>query len=108
MRYGEAGGKDLLLYENTLWAEGYTAIAGIDEAGRGPLAGSVYAAAVILPQGCRIDGLRDSKKLSEKKARGALDEIVERAVAYGIYAVDSVRIDEINILRRRLKPCAAR
>lgn len=90
--------KDLLLYENTLWAEGYTAIAGIDEAGRGPLAGSVYAAAVILPQGCRIDGLRDSKKLSEKKREALFDEIVERAVAYGIYAVDSVRIDEINIL----------
>lgn len=90
--------KDLLLYENTLWAEGYTAIAGIDEAGRGPLAGSVYAAAVILPQGRRIDGLRDSKKLSEKKREALFDEIVERAVAYGIYAVDSVRIDEINIL----------
>lgn len=90
--------KDLLLYENTLWAEGYTAIAGIDEAGRGPLAGSVYAAAVILPQGCRIDGLRDSKKLSEKKREALFDEIVERAVAYGIYAVDSARIDEINIL----------
>lgn len=90
--------KDLLLYENTLWAEGYTAIAGIDEAGRGPLAGSVYVAAVILPQGCRIDGLRDSKKLSEKKREALFDEIVERAVAYGIYAVDSVRIDEINIL----------
>ena len=90
--------KDLLLYENTLWAEGYTAIAGIDEAGRGPLAGSVYAAAVILPQGCRIEGLRDSKKLSEKKRETLFDEIVERAVAYGIYAVDSARIDEINIL----------
>lgn len=90
--------KDLLLYENTLWAEGYTAIAGIDEAGRGPLAGSVYAAAVILPQGCRIEGLRDSKKLSEKKREALFDEIVERAVAYGIYAVDSARIDEINIL----------
>lgn len=90
--------KDLLLYENTLWAEGYTAIAGIDEAGRGPLAGSVYAAAVILPQGCRIDGLRDSKKLSEKKREMLFDEIVERAVTYGIYAVDSARIDEINIL----------
>lgn len=90
--------KDLLLYENTLWAEGYTAIAGIDEAGRGPLAGSVYAAAVILPQGCRIDGLRDSKKLSEKKREMLFDEIIERAVAYGIYAVDSARIDEINIL----------
>lgn len=90
--------KDLLLYENTLWAEGYTAIAGIDEAGRGPLAGSVYAAAVILPQGCRIEGLRDSKKLSEKKREALFDEIVERAVAYGIYSVDSARIDEINIL----------
>lgn len=51
-----------------------------------------------MPQGCRIDGLRDSKKLSEKKREALFDEIVERAVAYGIYAVDSVRIDEINIL----------
>lgn len=90
--------KDRLVYENTLWAEGYTAVAGIDEAGRGPLAGSVYAAAVILPQGCRIDGLRDSKKLSEKKRETLYDVIVREAAAYAVCAVDSARIDEINIL----------
>lgn len=90
--------KDMLLYENTLWAEGYSAVAGVDEAGRGPLAGSVYAAAVILPKGCIIDGLRDSKKLSEKKREQLYDVIVECAEAYGICAVDSERIDEINIL----------
>lgn len=90
--------KDRLVYENTLWAEGYTAVAGIDEAGRGPLAGSVYAAAVILPQGCRIDGLRDSKKLSEKKRETLYDVIVREAAAYAVCAVDSARIDKINIL----------
>lgn len=90
--------KDMLFYENKLWKQGYTAIAGIDEAGRGPLAGSVYAAAVILPRGCRIDGLRDSKKLSEKKREELYDVILEKAEAYGIFAVDSARIDEINIL----------
>lgn len=90
--------KDMLFYENKLWKQGYTAIAGIDEAGRGPLAGSVYAAAVILPRGCRIDGLRDSKKLSEKKREELYDVILEKAEAYSIFAVDSARIDEINIL----------
>lgn len=90
--------KDMLFYENKLWKQGYTAIAGIDEAGRGPLAGSVYAAAVILPRGCQIDGLRDSKKLSEKKREELYDVILEKAEAYGIFAVNSARIDEINIL----------
>lgn len=90
--------KDMLLYEAALWEQGYTAIAGIDEAGRGPLAGSVYAAAVILPRGCQIEGLRDSKKLSEKKREELYDVILDKAEAYGIFAVDSTRIDEINIL----------
>lgn len=90
--------KDMLAYENTLYEQGYKYIAGIDEAGRGPLAGSVYAAAVILPKGCEIEGLRDSKKLSEKKREMLFDVIIEKALAYGICAIDSDRIDEINIL----------
>lgn len=90
--------KDMLAYEKTLWEQGYEYIAGVDEAGRGPLAGSVYAAAVILPKGCEIEGLRDSKKLTEKKREVLFDVIKEKAIAYGICAVDSDRIDEINIL----------
>lgn len=90
--------KDMLAYEKTLWEQGYEYIAGVDEAGRGPLAGSVYAAAVVLPKGCEIEGLRDSKKLSEKKREALFDVIKEKALAYGICAVDSDRIDEINIL----------
>ncbi|MBE7026519.1 MAG: ribonuclease HII [Ruminococcaceae bacterium] len=90
--------KDMLAYENTLYEQGYKYVAGVDEAGRGPLAGSVYAAAVILPKGCLIDGLRDSKKLSEKKREQLFDVIIDKALAYGICAVDPERIDEINIL----------
>ncbi|MCC8169757.1 MAG: ribonuclease HII [Oscillospiraceae bacterium] len=77
---------------------GYVHIAGVDEAGRGPLAGPVYAAAVILPDGIFIDGIDDSKKLSEKKREELFDIICENAVAYNIYSVDEKRIDEINIL----------
>lgn len=90
--------KDMNAYENTLHDQGYKYVCGVDEAGRGPLAGSVYAAAVILPENCCIEGLRDSKKLSEKKREELFDVIIEKAVAYGICAVDSERIDEINIL----------
>ncbi len=90
--------KDMLAYEKTLWEQGYTYIAGVDEAGRGPLAGSVYAAAVVLPKDCEIEGLRDSKKLTEKKREALFDVIKEKALAYGICAIDSDRIDEINIL----------
>lgn len=90
--------KDMMAYENTLYEQGYTYIAGVDEAGRGPLAGSVYAAAVILPKGCKIEGLRDSKKLTEKRRVQLFDIIIEKSIAYGICAVDSKRIDEINIL----------
>lgn len=78
--------------------EGLNYIAGVDEAGRGPLAGPVYAAAVILPVDCFIPGLNDSKKLSEKKREELFDIITEKAVAYSIFSVDEKRIDEINIL----------
>lgn len=84
--------------EKRLKNEGYKLIAGVDEAGRGPLAGPVYAAAVILPSDIRLDGINDSKKLSPKKREELFYEITEKAVAYNIYSVDEKRIDEINIL----------
>lgn len=84
--------------ETELHALDYIHVAGIDEAGRGPLAGAVYAAAVILPEGTVIRGLNDSKKLTEKKREALYDEIIEKAESYSICAVDEKRIDEINIL----------
>ncbi len=86
-------------YEKNACAKGFKAVCGVDEAGRGPLAGPVYAAAVILPEDCVIEGLNDSKKLSEKKREQLFDIITEKAIAYGIASVDSKTIDEINILQ---------
>lgn len=77
---------------------GYTTVAGIDEAGRGPLAGPVVAAAVILPEGLVIEGLDDSKKLSEKKREALFDIITEKALAYSIASASHDEIDEYNIL----------
>ena len=88
----------MLEYETNLYAAGYRLIAGVDEAGRGPLAGDVYAAAVILPVGLVIDGINDSKKLTAKKRDRLFDIIRERATAYSIFAVSVQEIDEINIL----------
>ncbi len=85
-------------YENELKNKGYNLIAGVDEAGRGPLAGPVYAAAVILKEGAVIDGINDSKKLTEKKREELFDKIIENSVAYAISSVDEKVIDEINIL----------
>lgn len=85
--------------EQSLFAQGIRPIAGIDEAGRGPLAGPVCAAAVILPDGLAIEGLNDSKKLSDKKRRALYDIIINQAVTYGIALVDEKTIDEINILQ---------
>lgn len=76
----------------------HSVVCGIDEAGRGPLAGSVYAAAVILPEGVFIDGLNDSKKLSEKKRDALFDEIIEKADSYCIAVASAQEIDELNIL----------
>ena len=90
--------KDWLKYENRAYDNGYEAVCGVDEAGRGPLAGPVYAAAVILPSDCVIEGLNDSKKLTEKKREALFDEIKEKALAYGIASADEKEIDEINIL----------
>lgn len=85
-------------FENEFKAGGYSVVCGIDEAGRGPLAGPVFAAAVILPDGLEDIGLNDSKKLSEKKRDLLFDIIREKAVAYGIGSADEREIDEINIL----------
>jgi len=86
-------------YEHKCEADGYTRICGIDEAGRGPLAGPVVAGAVILPKDCEILGLNDSKKLSEKRREELYDEIMDKAVAVGVGIIGPARIDEINILQ---------
>ncbi len=91
--------KDLWLYEKEAFAEGFEIVCGVDEAGRGPLAGPVCAAAVILPKGLEIEGVNDSKKLTDKKRRELYDVIVEKAVSYGIAMADEKEIDEINILQ---------
>ena len=85
--------------EDSFRAQGYTVICGVDEAGRGPLAGPVCAAAVILPEHIEIAGLTDSKKLSDKKRRELFPIIKEQAVAYGIGLASEKEIDEINILQ---------
>lgn len=85
--------------EDNFYAKGCHLICGVDEAGRGPLAGPVCAAAVILPKGLQIPGLNDSKKLSDKKRRELFPVIKEQAVAYGIAFADHHEIDEINILQ---------
>ena len=85
-------------YEERRYAEGYTAVCGLDEAGRGPLCGPVVAAAVILPRDLIIEGLNDSKKLTEKKREALFEIIKEKAVAYAIAEASPAEIDEINIL----------
>ena len=92
-------GIDMWEFEHIKQAEGYQLICGVDEAGRGPLAGPVCAAAVILPDGVEIPGLNDSKKLSDKKRRELLPIIKEKAVAYSIAFADHQEIDSINILQ---------
>ena len=90
---------DLWRYEHEAFAEGFKCVCGVDEAGRGPLAGPVCAAAVILPDGCEIEGLNDSKKLTDKKRRELYDVITEKAISYGIAFASHEEIDEINILQ---------
>ena len=85
--------------EDSFYAQGYSAICGVDEAGRGPLAGPVCAAAVILPPHLEIPGLTDSKKLTDKKRRELYPVIMEQAIAYGIGYASEQEIDEINILQ---------
>lgn len=89
---------DWLKFENEAYENGYTCVCGVDEAGRGPLAGPVFAAAVVLGKGRIIEGVNDSKKLSEKKREVLFDKIKEEALCYSIASVDEKAIDEINIL----------
>lgn len=90
---------DWLLYENDAIKQGYNLICGIDEAGRGPLAGPVFAAAVILPEGHIIEGVNDSKKLSEKKRDLLFDKIIQECACYSVGTASEKEIDEINILQ---------
>ena len=90
---------ELWNYEHICYDEGFEIVCGIDEAGRGPLAGPVCAAAVILPRDLEIEGLNDSKKLSDKRRRVLFDEITAQAVTYGIAFATEQEIDEINILQ---------
>lgn len=89
---------DWLEFEKEALAKGYKSVCGVDEAGRGPLAGPVCAAAVILPEGVIIDGVNDSKKLSEKKRDSLFDVIREQALSYSIAYATVDEIEEINIL----------
>lgn len=89
---------DLLQYENELVNKGYKLIAGVDEVGRGPLAGPVCVACVIMDLENIVEGVNDSKKLSEKKREKLYPLILERAISYNICLVDPKTIDEINIL----------
>lgn len=91
--------KDWLKYENQAKSQGYSFVCGVDEAGRGPLAGPVYAAAVILPDGVIPEGVNDSKKLSEKKREALFDIITEEALDYSIAYATAEEIDDINILQ---------
>ena len=90
---------DWYAYEHRAGEQGFSAVCGIDEAGRGPLAGPVFAAAVILPQHCEIEGLNDSKKLSEKKRELLFDQIQQQAVSYSIAFATEQEIEGINILQ---------
>ena len=94
---------DLWTYEREQWNQGFDAVCGVDEAGAGPLAGPVYAAAVILPRELDIPGLNDSKKLTEKKRETLFDIITAQAVSYSIQRVEAAEIDEIDILNARMK-----
>lgn len=90
---------DMWQIESACREEGFAVICGVDEAGRGPLAGPVCAAAVILPEGLQIPGLNDSKKLTDKRRRELMPVIMEQALAYGIAFASPEEIDEINILQ---------
>ncbi len=93
---------DLWSYEREQWNSGVQTLCGVDEAGAGPLAGPVYAAAVILPRELDIPGLNDSKKLTEKKREALFDLITTQAVSYSVARVEAAEIDEMNILNARM------
>ena len=88
--------------ENRLYDQGYQAVCGVDEAGAGPLAGPVYAAAVILPRGLTLPYLNDSKKVTPRRREILFDQIREQAIAYAIAWADEKEIDSINILNARM------
>ena len=96
-------GTDLWALELACREEGYSSVCGCDEAGAGPLAGPVYAAAVILPFGAKLPGLNDSKKLTEKKREALFRVIREQAVAWAVARVEAAEIDETDILSARMK-----
>ena len=96
-------GTDLWALELACREEGYSSVCGCDEAGAGPLAGPVYAAAVILPFGAELPGLNDSKKLTEKKREALFPMIREQAVAWAVARVEAAEIDETDILSARMK-----
>ena len=85
--------------EEKLYSEGANYICGIDEAGRGPLAGPVVVASVILPRETMIEGVNDSKKITENKRERVYEEIIKQAISYGVGIIDENKIDEINILQ---------
>lgn len=89
---------ELKVIDNKVYEEGYNYICGIDEAGRGPLAGPVVVASVIMPKDSMIEGVNDSKKVSEKKREKLYDLIIEEAISYSVGIVDQNEIDRINIL----------
>ena len=89
---------ELWTLENEIYGEGFSLICGVDEAGRGPLAGPVYAAAVILPRNAVIEGLNDSKKLTEAKRDALFDVIKDTAISFGIASASVEEIEELNIL----------
>ena len=93
---------DLWTYEREQWNNGLTTLCGVDEAGAGPLAGPVYAAAVILPREIDLPGLNDSKKLTPKKRDALFDAITAAAVAYSVASVTAEEIDELDILNARM------
>ena len=94
---------ELWTYEQESWAQGCEMVCGVDEAGAGPLMGPVYAAAVILPRECVIDGLNDSKKLTEKKREALFPLIQQQAVAWAVASVSAREIDETDILSARMR-----
>jgi len=94
---------ELWTYEREAWTQGFATICGADEAGAGPLMGPVYAAAVILPRECVIDGLNDSKKLTEKKREALYSVITETALAWSVASVSAAEIDATDILSARMK-----
>ncbi len=89
---------DNLKYEKEAYKLGFNLVCGVDEAGRGPIAGPVVAAAIILPKEYKLDGLTDSKKLSEKKRKYFYDILIKEAISYSISVIDQNVIDKINIL----------